>query len=128
MSDNPAGASPRKDRDEKGKFIQGHKVPSPRSGRLRKADHMPILYAVTQAAYSPEDLVEMLHETYRVAAKAEDAKAMMQVIQFVVNYAIGKPVQRTLTASIDPDKLKELFGDSDDEDDGGITIDGGVVE
>lgn len=107
-----SASSSRKDRDESGKFVKGHKVPSPRTGR-KKADSYPILVAITQMAYTPEELVEMLHETYVVAQKSEDAKAMMQVIQFVVNYAIGKPVQRTLSATIDPEQLKEIFGGSD---------------
>jgi len=125
-------AEERRDRDELGKFVKGHKVPSPRQGRLRKEQRFPLLVAVTQEAYSPEEIVAMIHETYAVARKADDAKAMMQVIQLVLNYAIGKPVQRTLSASIDPEKLKELFGGGDDEglgDDGDtVAGEGGVVE
>lgn len=111
-----ASESPRKDRDENGKFVKGHKVPSPRTGRMRKEQRFPILVAITQMAYTPEELVEMLHETWAVAKESQDGKAMLQVIQLVLNYAVGKPVQRTLSATVDPDKLRALFGEDNQDD------------
>lgn len=85
---------------------------------------MPLLIAVTEAAYTPEELVEMLHDTYEMAVENNDWKGMFQVIQLVLNYGIGKPVQRTLKATIDPDEIRAFFqrstggdeGDNSDDD------------
>lgn len=122
----------RSDRDDKGKFIKGHKVPSPRAGRPRKADSMPFLQAIASAAYSPEQIVDLIHETVDLARRVENPKIMLEVVRLVLDYAIGKPVQRTLTATIDPERLKEIFGGLDEqgEADTGPSIEGqgGVVE
>lgn len=122
----------RSDRDDKGKFIKGHKVPSPRAGRPRKADSMPFLQAIASAAYSPEQIVDLIHETVDLARKVENPKIMLEVVRLVLDYAIGKPVQRTLTATIDPERLKEIFGGGStvENEEGGETIEGevGVAE
>jgi hypothetical protein len=105
----------RKDRDDAGKFVKGHKVPSPRTGRPTRGDTMPVLIAITQAAYSAEELVKMIRDTYEMAEEEKDWKGMFTVINFIAQYAVGKPVQRSLVANIDPGKLRELFGvDTDD--------------
>lgn len=124
---NTEQAIERKDRDESGKFVKGNKVANPRAGRPRKIDSMPILLAITQE-YSPEELGGMLRETYRVAKMADDAKAMLQVVKLVMDYAIGKPVVRTLSASIDPAEVRDIlagFGrpteeEVEDEQDGDV--------
>ncbi len=117
----------RKDRDEAGKFVKGNKVVSPRAGRPKKMDSMPILRAITEE-YSLEELGSMLRETYKTAYMADDAKAMLQVIKLVLDYAIGKPVQRTLSATIDPDQVRNILGgfgrQEEEEDDDEETIDG----
>lgn len=109
-------------RNEKGQFVKGQVVPAPRRGRPSRADSMPVLIAIAEEAYTPEQLRDMLRETYDMAVEKEDWKGMFQVIQFVLNYAVGKPVQRTLTANVNPDFIKELFqggkgGDVEDSDD-----------
>jgi hypothetical protein len=119
------------DRDAKGKFLKGNKVPHPGAGRPARGDIMPVLIAVTQEAYSGEDLVRMIRETYDKAMEADDARTALMVIKFVVEYAIGKPVQRTLTAQVDPNEIRELLkGNRDDGDDGRgvVEVEGEVVE
>lgn len=118
----------RKDRDEQGKFVKGHKVPSPRRGRPTRGDVMPVLTAITQAAYTAEELVSMIHDTYNMAVAEKDWKGMFTVINFVVQYAVGKPVQRTLSATIDPNALKELFGGTDDSSTNTVGEAAGTVE
>lgn len=124
---NSEQAIERKDRDDSGKFVKGNKIASPRPGRPRKIDSMPILLAITQE-YPPEELGRMLRETYAVAVKSEDAKAMLQVVKLVMDYAIGKPVVRTLSASIDPAEVRDIlagFGRPTEEED---EQDGDVIE
>lgn len=119
-------AQERKDRDEAGRFVKGNKVPSPHRGRPARGDTMPVLIAVAQGAYTPEQLVDMLHETYEMSKEKGDWKGMFQVIQFVVNYAVGKPVQRSISASVDPDEIRKMLqegmghGEGRDEGDEGV--------
>lgn len=108
-------SKPSSDRDEFGRFRKGHKIDSPRRGRPHKTDSFPILLAVTQE-YSIAELRKMLRDTYDMAQSEKDWKGMFQVLQFVMNYAVGKPVQRTLSATIDPSKIREIFGMDEDED------------
>lgn len=103
-------------RDDKGRFKKGQVVPAPRRGRPSRTDSMPVLVAVAEQAYSAEQLVEMVRETYETARGLDDWKGMFTVIQFVVNYAVGKPVQRTLTANINPELIKEFFQGRDTQE------------
>lgn len=128
---------PRKDRDESGKFVKGHKVPSPRTGRpKRTGNNMSILAAVSQEAYTAEELVQMIHETYNMAREKEEWKGMYTVIAFIVSYAVGKPVQRSLSATIDKDEVRRIlsgFGGQDEtnpadaDDDDVVDVDGTAV-
>lgn len=85
---------------------------------------MPLLIAVTEQAYTPEQLVQMLRDTYEMAVQREDWKGMFQVIQLIMNYGVGKPVQRSIKATINPDEIKGFLRGveeaMDDEDDGDI--------
>lgn len=107
-------------RDVDGKFLPGKVVPggnaARRVGRPRKSDSMVILKAVTENAYTPDELTEMLKETYALAKRQGETKIMLQTLQLVLNYAIGKPVQRTLTASVDPDMLRAMLRQEVDDD------------
>ncbi len=116
MSEQTAIVS--KDRDESGKFKKGHKVPSPRRGRPARADTMPVLIAIAQEAYTSEELIAMLHETYEMAKEERAWKGMFDVIQLVVHYAVGKPVQRTLSATIDPNDIRAMFEGIENEQTG----------
>lgn len=111
----------RKDRDESGRFVKGNKIPVPRRGRPARGDIMPVLIAVTEE-FSVDELRVMLRDTWQTAVEKEDWKGMYTVLNFVVSYAIGKPVQRSLTAQIDPEKLKELFAPQEDADEEVVDI------
>ncbi len=113
------------DRDEQGRFLKGNKVAHPGAGRPARGDIMPVLIAVTQATYTGEDLVRMIRETYDLAMEEKDARTALMVIKFVVEYAIGKPVQRTLTAQVDPNEIRNLLRGNDVREEEVSTIDGG---
>lgn len=107
------------DRDELGRFKKGHKVPSPRAGRPARANVTSMLVAVAEQAYTPDEVVDLLYETVEMARKNDDWKGMFQVAQFIVYYAVGKPVQRTLSATVDPDMVRKLFQGARDQDEDG---------
>lgn len=105
----------RKDRNELGQFVKGHKVPSPHKGRPARADVLPFLNAVTEA-YTPEQVQQMLKDTYEMAYEQKDWKGMYTVASLILAYAIGKPVQRSLTASIDADDIRKMFSGAFEEE------------
>ena len=105
--------------DERGRFAKGNKVVAPNRGRPARADIMPVLIAVTEE-FTVDELRQMLRDTWATAVEKEDWKGMYAVVNFVVQYAVGKPVQRTLTAHFDPEQALRMFTDPPaelDEDD-----------
>lgn len=98
----------RKDRDEHGRFAKGNRVPAPKRGRPHRGDIMPVLVAITET-YTPSQISAMMVETWNMAKDKEDWKGMYTILNLIVSYAIGKPVQRSLTATIDPEQIKALF-------------------
>lgn len=87
-----------------------------------------ILRAVAENTYTPEELSKMIRYTFDVAKERQDAKNMLEVIKFVVAYAVGKPVARSLIAQVDPDMLRGMLmdeeGEEDDGDDDAIDVAG----
>lgn len=79
---------------------------------LRKTDSRAVLQAITQEAYTSSELVHMIRETYDIAREDRQWAGMLKVITLVVEYAVGKPVHRTLTASINPDEILALLQDA----------------
>lgn len=111
IDDTPADiviASDGSVRDKAGKFVKGNALKPHNPGRPRKLDPKAILDAIDES-FPPEQIVKMMKQSYEVAFKQDDAKAMMMVVQFATYYLIGKPVQRSITAQITPDEFRNMF-------------------
>lgn len=94
-----------------GKFLKGNKLrpPGPLGGHPpKKLDSRPILEAIHNE-FTVEEIRLMLREAYNTAVKMEDWKGQMAVVQFVAYYAIGKPVQRSIKATIEPEDFARIF-------------------
>lgn len=97
-----------KDRDKDGKFIVGNKSPGGRYKRSKR-EMTQLLISVTELAYTPEEMVYMIRDTYNMAVDKGDWKGMYAIVSLVLAYGIGKPVQRSLTAQIDPEDIRRMF-------------------
>ena len=107
---------------------KGEKVVHKRG--LRKVDSKAVLAAGTQEAYTSQELVHMIRETYEMSRDERDWKGMYTVIQMIVQYSVGKPVHRTLSATINPGEILELLQDAavDAAEANGEAIDLGVAD
>lgn len=103
-----------------GQFVKGNKI-RPKNPVGKRKDYWPILKAVAEDAYTPEELTALIHETVDMARAADDWKGVYAILKLVLDYTVGKPVQRTLTATIDADTLRSSFfaGEEVDESGGG---------
>jgi hypothetical protein len=110
-----------------GRFLKGNKIaPKSRPGRPSRGDIMPVLTAIIEE-FPPEEIGDMIRHGYETAVKDADVKMQLEFIRFVTSYAIGKPIQRSIKAQIDPEEFKRMFQpDSAEEDDD--VIDGEVGE
>jgi hypothetical protein len=121
MSDLPE----KKDRDEHGRFVKGNQIENPNRGRPSRRDNVQFLIAVTENAYTPDELTLMLQDTWNMAVKNDNEKIMLEVLRFILAYAVGKPVSKSITAQVDPDEIrgylrglaKDNSGGDDDNDD-----------
>lgn len=116
---------PEKDgRDPKtGRFVKGNKLRpayQPNVGRPRKLDSKVMLEAIHDA-FTPAEVTELLRQARDIAVKNDDAKGVLEVARLVLAYAIGKPVQRSIKAMIEPEEFARLFmeGDSGEEESAG---------
>ena len=109
---------PQSGRDAKGKFIKGNtfKNPNVRSpGRPRKLDSGIMLQAIHDA-FTPEEVTGLLRQARDIAVKNDDAKSVLEVARLVLAYAIGKPVQRSIKAMIEPEEFAALFMNGGEDD------------
>lgn len=97
-----------RDRDEKGRLVKGTSIRPFNPGRTKAAENVPILRAITEE-FSIDEIQLMLRKTWLTAVQEDDWKGMLEVLRFVAAYAIGKPVQRNLNATIDVEKIRDLF-------------------
>lgn len=116
-------------RTSDGKFKKGNKV-RPYTPSGKKKDYSPILRAVAENAYTPEQITDLVHEMVDIAREAGDWKGIYAAVSFILAYSVGKPVQRSITASMDVDTLRAFLLEEEVRDDGGgvIEIDGGAVD
>jgi hypothetical protein len=99
-----------------GHFVKGHNIHRPVGGsNIKNTVAKKMLAAVTENLYTPDQLAEMLRDTYQMAVKKEDWKGMYSVIQLILSYSIGKPVQRSVTAQLDPEDIKRMFAPNEEE-------------
>ena len=108
-------------RDGKGRFADGNKLRPPGStngGRPRKLDSRPILEAIHDT-FDPAEIGRMLMQARDIAIKNEEWKGLLEIARFVASYAIGKPVQRSVNATISAEDFANIFkmgGDHQHED------------
>jgi hypothetical protein len=111
---------PSKDgRDPKtGRFQKGNKLRpahQPNVGRPRKLDSGIMLQAIHDA-FTPEEVTGLLRQARDIAVKNDDAKSVLEVARLVLAYAIGKPVQRSIKAMIEPEEFAALFMNGGEEE------------
>lgn len=107
-----------------GQFVKGNKI-RPKNPSGKRKDYWPILKAVAEDAYTPDEITALIHETVDMAREAQDWKGVYAMLRLVLDYTVGKPVQRTLTASMDADELRQMFFASEETND---ELDGGERE
>ena len=117
-------------RDEKGRIVSGSVLnPYGRTG----APSSKYLQAIG-AALPPESVEPLLEEAVKYARGARSWKGILAILTFCLDYRVGRPVQRSVTANTDVSKLitllngdmsgiEELFADAL-ADAKGATIDG----
>jgi hypothetical protein len=92
------------------------KAPTTRSpGRPRKLDSGIMLQAIHDA-FTPEEVVGLLHQARDIAEKNGEAKTILEIARLVLAYAIGKPVQRSIKAMIEPEEFAALFMSGGEEE------------
>lgn len=120
MSEDSLPVAPKGRDPNTGKFQKGNTYYLSAKNQGRKKDHYEILRAVTELAYTPEQLIDLIHETVDLARGAGDWKGVAAIIRLVLDYTIGKPVQRTLTATMQADELRAMFFRGEED---GVVID-----
>ena len=90
-ADHPA--DPR--RNGAGQFVKGNPGGP---GRKKRSDERAILAAI-DAALPPEKVQQVLTDALAWAYEYKSPKAILSIVQFVVAYQIGQPVQRSVSAS-----------------------------
>ncbi len=102
-----------------GKFAKGHTLRKKGDPSLRikkKLDSKAILEAIHDV-FTPDEIADILREARQLATAQGEWKGLLEIARFVAAYAIGKPVQRSIKATIEPEDFIALFkGGSDDEE------------
>ena len=111
-------------RNEKGQFLKGNPIRPVNPGRVKKAIAKELLEALAEVS-TPETIAADLDDVVRIAKEERDAKTLLEVVRLKLAYLIGKPVQRSITASIDPDEFRALFTPEEEQEviDGTIDTD-----
>ena len=91
--DQPHPADPQ--RNGAGQFVKGNSA-SP--GRKKRSEEHALLAAI-DAALPPEKIQQVLTDALAWAYEYKSPKAILSIVQFVVAYQIGQPVQRSVSAS-----------------------------
>ena len=77
-----------------GKFAPGNVL----GGRGKRSDERAILAAL-DAALPPEKIQQVLTDALAWAYEYKSPKVILSIVQFVVAYQIGQPIQRSVSAS-----------------------------
>lgn len=78
---------------------------------LRKsADPLEMLKAVTEAN-SPSEVTHLLKKAIRYAEEQKSWYGILEVLRFQMEYAVGKPVQRSVSATLNPEDFAKFFED-----------------
>lgn len=108
--DQPHPTDPQ--RNAAGQFVKGSSA-SP--GRRKRSEEQAILAAI-DAACPPEELQKLLTEAMQWAREYKSPKAVMAIAQFVAGYAVGTPVQRSVSASGKLENILARVGSLDDDE------------
>jgi hypothetical protein len=101
-----------------GRFLKGNKLRPEKQGKVgrpRKLDSGIMLQAIHDA-FTPEEVTGLLRQARDIAVKNDDAKSVLEVARLVLAYAIGKPVQRSIKAMIEPEEFAALFMNGGEEE------------
>lgn len=105
-----------------GKFYKGNALKPVNPGRPKRINVQEMLEAIAED-FPPERVISIVNKALEIAIKQQDWKGVHAVALLVLHYQIGKPVQRAITAQIDPDKFRELFQPDSPKEDEGEVID-----
>lgn len=94
-----------------GKFAPGNGL----GGRLKRDDERAIVSAMNRAL-PPEKIQQSIEDALMWAYEYKSPKLIMSILQFVVSYRIGTPVQRSISASGKLENLLSQIADMEDSD------------
>lgn len=118
----PPGVKRAKDgslRTMDGKFYKGNALKPMNPGRPKRINVQEMLEAIADD-FPPERVISIINKALEIAIKQQDWKGVHAVATTVLHYQIGKPVQRSITAQIDPDDFRKMFQpDSPKEEEAG---------
>lgn len=78
--------------DKRGRFRLGN----PGGGRAPKVVERAYLVAVT-SRWTPEDVVQLIEDSIRIGKANKSARHLLQAATLILEYAIGKPVAKSIT-------------------------------
>lgn len=94
-----------------GKFAPGNVL----GGRAKRSDEKAIIAAM-DAALPPEKIQQVLTDALAWAYEYKSPKVILSIVQFVVAYKIGQPVQRSVSASGKLETILNRLSTMDEED------------
>ena len=88
----------------------GHTPASIQRAAKKSTDPVAMLKAVTEA-HSPEEQTRLLRKAADLAEAQSSWMGLLEVLRFELEYAVGKPVQRSVSATLDPKEFASHFDD-----------------
>ena len=82
----------------------------------KSVDTVALLKGVTEA-FSAEEVTGMLVDARSIAIAQNSWEGLLAISKFILEYSVGKPVQRSVSTIINPALFAKKFMD-DQEDDG----------
>lgn len=76
----------------------------------KSADPLAMLQAVTEA-HTPEEMTRLLRRAAEIAVDQKSWMGIVEILRLELEYAVGKPVQRSVSASLDPEEFAKHFLD-----------------
>ena len=82
---------------------------------LRKSvDSLSLLKGVTEA-FDQQEVTAMLHMARELAIEQNSWEGLLAISKFVMDYSVGKPVQRSVQTTISPELFAQRFMDDPEE-------------
>lgn len=94
-------------------------VKAKEKGDLQRASHksvnvMTVLKGVTEA-YTADEVRQLVYEAMGYARQWKSWEGMLAILKFQMEYSVGKPVQRSVTAALKPEDFARFLADDDNE-------------